>query len=64
MRELRGLVQQQQCKINDLQTEVAELKLLGNEMKREMQLLKVSYSLIIVTMLQVNLAMTTTQRHN
>ena len=42
MRELRGLVQQQQCKITDLQTEVAELKLQGSEVKREIQLLKVS----------------------
>ena len=41
MRELRGLVQQQQGKINDLQTDVAELKLQQNETKREVQLLKV-----------------------
>ena len=43
MRELRGLVQQQQGKINDLQTDVAELKLQQNETKREVQLLKVHH---------------------
>ena len=43
MRELRGLVQQQQGKINDLQTDVAELKLQQNETKREVQLLKVRH---------------------
>ena len=41
MRELRGLVQQQQGKLNDLQTDVAELKLQQSETKREVQLLKV-----------------------
>ena len=44
MRELRGLVQQQQGKINDLQTDVAELKLQQSETKREVQLLKVRHS--------------------
>ena len=42
MRELRVLVTQQQCKITELQTDNAELKLQMNELKREVQVLKVS----------------------
>lgn len=40
VKELRSLVQQQQGKITDLQTDAAELKLQQNELKREVQLLK------------------------
>ena len=40
MRELRGLVQQQQCKIQDLMQECGEHKLQLAEHKREIQLLK------------------------
>ena len=48
VRELRSLVQQQQSKITDLQTDSAELKLQMNEVKREVQLLKVRTSLTII----------------
>ena len=41
MKKLRCLVQQQQSKLTDLQTDVAEIRLQNNELKREMQLLKV-----------------------
>ena len=41
VRELRALVQLQQNKIDGLETEAAELKLLHNELKREVILLKV-----------------------
>ena len=41
VRELRALVQQQQSKISDMHTELAEHKLQLQEQKREMQLLKV-----------------------
>ncbi|XP_013409773.1 E3 ubiquitin-protein ligase NRDP1-like [Lingula anatina] len=40
VRELRQLVQQQQCKMADMQTELSENKLQMGEMKREIQLLK------------------------
>jgi hypothetical protein len=39
---LRTLVQSQQAKINNLQTDCSELKLQQAEMKRELQILKVS----------------------
>ena len=41
MRELRSLVQQQQHKTASVEAEFAELKLLHNELKREVVLLKV-----------------------
>ena len=41
MRELRNLVQQQQHKMVEMQTELTEHKLQINEQKRELQLLKV-----------------------
>ena len=44
VRELRCLIQQQQTKIVDLQTEGAELKLQQAELRREIQLMKVSHS--------------------
>lgn len=40
VKELRCLVQLQQGKLTDLQTDVAEIRLQNNELKREMQLLK------------------------
>ena len=40
MRELRGLVQQQQVKFQDMAQELGEHKLQLNEHKREIQLLK------------------------
>ena len=41
VRELRSLVQLQQNKIESLEAEASELKLLHNELKREVVLLKV-----------------------
>ncbi|KAK2153764.1 hypothetical protein LSH36_287g05027 [Paralvinella palmiformis] len=40
VKELRCLVQLQQSKLTDLQTDVAEIRLQNNELKREMHLLK------------------------
>lgn len=44
VRELRILVQQQNQKMAEMQTEIAEHKLQINEQKRELQLLKVDNS--------------------
>ena len=46
VRELRTLVQQQNQKIAEMQTEIAEHKLQINEQKRELQLLKVNMYII------------------
>jgi hypothetical protein len=41
VRELRSLVNSQQQKMNEMQTEILEAKLSLNEQKREIQMLKV-----------------------
>ena len=49
MRELRNLVQQQQHKMGEMQTELTEHKLQINEQKRELQLLKVKQTISILS---------------
>ena len=49
MRELRSLVNTQQQKMGEMQTEIMEAKMQLNEQKREIQMLKVTVKIITNT---------------